>query len=92
MAGADAAYRHLPFFYSDLFDLGYEAIGLLDPHLEVVADWKEPFRDGCRLLPRRRPRAGRARLGIFGKMDEARSLIAEPGPHAPEALRGRISA
>ena len=27
MAGADAAYRHLPFFYSDLFDLGYEAVG-----------------------------------------------------------------
>src|SRR5690606_25731643 len=24
-------YDHLPFFYSDLFDNGYEAVGLLDP-------------------------------------------------------------
>jgi 3-phenylpropionate/trans-cinnamate dioxygenase ferredoxin reductase subunit len=30
--------------------------------------------------------------GVFGKMDAARSLIAEPGPHDPEALRGRIPA
>ena len=27
MAGADTPYDHLPFFYSDLFDLGYEAVG-----------------------------------------------------------------
>ena len=30
MAGADRPYDHLPFFYSDLFDLGYEAVGELD--------------------------------------------------------------
>ena len=30
MAGADEPYDHLPFFYSDLFDLGYEAVGELD--------------------------------------------------------------
>ena len=46
MAGAEVAYRHLPFFYSDLFDLGYEAVGVLDPRLEVVADWTEPYRKG----------------------------------------------
>ena len=27
MAGASKPYDHLPFFYSDLFDLGYEAVG-----------------------------------------------------------------
>ena len=30
MAGADVPYDHLPFFYSDLFDLGYEAVGEVD--------------------------------------------------------------
>src|SRR5690349_22653411 len=39
-------YHHQPFFYSDLFDLGYEAVGDLDPRLETVEDWKEPFRKG----------------------------------------------
>jgi hypothetical protein len=37
---------HLPFFYSDLFALGYEAVGELDPRLDTFADWKEPFREG----------------------------------------------
>jgi NADPH-dependent 2,4-dienoyl-CoA reductase/sulfur reductase-like enzyme len=90
MAGAGAPYRHLPFFYSDLFDQGYEAVGVLDPRLEVVADWKEPFRKGvvCYLD------GGRVRgvlaWGAFGKMDAARALIAEPGPHDAGSLRGRI--
>ena len=35
MAGAGAPYEHLPFFYSDLFDLGYEAVGELDSRLET---------------------------------------------------------
>ena len=46
MAGDTSPYTHLPFFYSDLFDLGYEAVGALDPHGEMVADWKVPFREG----------------------------------------------
>ena len=46
MAGQAVRYDHLPFFYSDLFDLGYEAVGELDSRAEVVADWKEKFREG----------------------------------------------
>lgn len=46
MAGAVETYRHQPFFYSDLFELGYEAVGELDSRLETVADWKEPYREG----------------------------------------------
>ena len=38
MAGVPTTYDHLPFFYSDLFDLGYEAVGLTDARLEVVAE------------------------------------------------------
>ncbi|HSD19907.1 MAG TPA: FAD-dependent oxidoreductase [Anaeromyxobacter sp.] len=91
MAGADAAYRHLPFFYSDLFDLGYEAVGLVDPRLEVVADWKEPFRKGVIYYLADGRVRGVLSWGVFGKMDAARALIAEPGPHDPGALRGRIA-
>src|SRR5918995_3405517 len=35
MAGEAARYEHLPFFYSDMFDLGYEAVGNLDSRLDV---------------------------------------------------------
>ncbi|MBA3842860.1 MAG: NAD(P)/FAD-dependent oxidoreductase [Actinobacteria bacterium] len=46
MAGAEESYDHLPFFYSDLFDLGYEAVGELDPRQETLADWEEEHRKG----------------------------------------------
>ena len=59
MAGADEPYDHLPFFYSDLFDLGYEAVGELDSRLQTAADLERAGPGGHRLLPRRRA-AGRA--------------------------------
>src|SRR5262249_32388787 len=46
MAGAGQPYTRLPFFYSDLFDLGYEAVGELDSRLEAASEWAEPNRKG----------------------------------------------
>ena len=46
MAGKTEPYDHLPFFYSDMFELGYEAVGEVDSHLETVADWKRPNEEG----------------------------------------------
>lgn len=40
MAGADQPYTTTPFFWSDLFDYGYEAIGEIDTRHDTVADWK----------------------------------------------------
>lgn len=38
MVGADQAYTHTPFFWADLFDYGYEAIGELDTRHRTVVD------------------------------------------------------
>src|SRR5262249_17510850 len=46
MAGAETPYEHVPLFYSDLFDLGYEAVGELDARRQTVAEWVEPNREG----------------------------------------------
>ncbi|MEM5775746.1 MAG: NAD(P)/FAD-dependent oxidoreductase, partial [Anaerolineaceae bacterium] len=47
MAGEAAPYdEYLPYFYSDLFELGYEAVGVLDARMETFADWQEPYRKG----------------------------------------------
>jgi NAD(P)H-nitrite reductase large subunit len=46
MTGEMVNYDYLPYFYSDLFDLGYEALGILDADLEIVTDWDEPFQKG----------------------------------------------
>ncbi|MFT3914887.1 MAG: FAD/NAD(P)-binding oxidoreductase [Anaeromyxobacteraceae bacterium] len=78
MAGAAEPYRHLPFFYSDLFDAGYEAVGTLDSRLEVVADWEEPFRKG--VLEYRD--AGRA-VGVLTWGSSARWRRRAPGCARP---------
>lgn len=46
MAGANRPYTHLPFFYSDLFDLGWEAVGAVESHLDTHAVWKNEYREG----------------------------------------------
>jgi 3-phenylpropionate/trans-cinnamate dioxygenase ferredoxin reductase component len=76
MAGADESYDHLPFFYSDLFDLGYEAVGELDPRHETVAEWEEPNLKGLvyYLDGERHPR-GVLLWNVFGRVDAARDLI-----------------
>jgi 3-phenylpropionate/trans-cinnamate dioxygenase ferredoxin reductase component len=81
MAGADLPYNHLPFFYSDLFDLGYEAVGEIDSRRRTVEHWKEPGREGVvayvndRLQPR-----GFLLWNVWGKVDAARDLIRAAQP------------
>jgi 3-phenylpropionate/trans-cinnamate dioxygenase ferredoxin reductase subunit len=83
-------YHHLPFFYSDLFELGYEAVGELDARHETFADWKQQFREGVVYYLA----AGRVRgvllMNTFGKVEAARALIAERGPFRAQDLKGRI--
>jgi 3-phenylpropionate/trans-cinnamate dioxygenase ferredoxin reductase component len=85
-------YDHLPFFYSDLFELGYEAVGDLDSRLETLADWKEPYREGVVYYLKENRVRGVLLWNIFGQVDAARKLIAEPGPFKPSDLKGRIKA
>jgi NADPH-dependent 2,4-dienoyl-CoA reductase/sulfur reductase-like enzyme len=92
MAGASVSYHHLPFFYSDLFELGYEAVGELDPRLEMVADWAEPYRKGVVYYLREGRVRGVLLWNVWGKVEAARNLIAEPGPFQPGDLKGRLTA
>jgi 3-phenylpropionate/trans-cinnamate dioxygenase ferredoxin reductase subunit len=67
MAGKSEPYDHLPFFYSDMFEIGYEAVGEVDSHLETFADWK-------------RPRSRCIAEELWEQVEAARKLIATPGP------------
>lgn len=87
MAGARERYDHLPFFYSDLFDLGYEAVGRLDARLETVASWTTPYREGVvYYLDDRERVVGVLLWGTFGKVDAARALVARSAPVRREGL------
>lgn len=92
MAGANEPYDHLPFFYSDMFDLGYEAVGQLDARLDVIAEWQEPFRKGVVAY---RDADGHARgfllWDVWGKVDAATELIRAAEPVGSDALQGLLA-
>jgi len=87
--GADQPYEHLPFFYSDLFDLGYEAVGEVDSRNETVELWLEPNRKGvvAYVDEKRRPR-GFLLWNVWDKVEAARGLIAAGATVGEETLRG----
>jgi len=90
MAGAEEAYTHVPMFYSDLFEIGYEAVGELSSKLETVADWQEPFKKGViYYLDDQRVR-GVLLWNTWDTVPAARALIAEPGPIKRAELIGRL--
>jgi NADPH-dependent 2,4-dienoyl-CoA reductase/sulfur reductase-like enzyme len=91
MAGERIPYTHLPFFYSDLFELGYEAVGELDSRLEVIEDWQEKFQKGVVYYLRDDRVRGVLLWNVWGKVDAARELIAQPGPFKKSDLVGRIT-
>jgi NADPH-dependent 2,4-dienoyl-CoA reductase/sulfur reductase-like enzyme len=90
MAGELARYGHLPFFYSDLFELGYEAVGDTDARHETVADWKDPFREGVVYYLSGGRVRGALLWNTWGQVDAARALIVEPGPFRAADLMGRL--
>jgi 3-phenylpropionate/trans-cinnamate dioxygenase ferredoxin reductase subunit len=76
MAGAEIRYEHIPFFYSDMFELGYEAVGEVDSRLATIARWDEPNRKGvvAYVDDASRPR-GFLLWNTWDKVDAARDLI-----------------
>lgn len=91
MAGANEPFTYQPYFYSDLFELGYEAIGELSPKLEMVEDWKEPYKTGIIYYLGDGKVRGVILWNVWGRLEDARKLMAEPGPFAADTVKGKIS-
>jgi NADPH-dependent 2,4-dienoyl-CoA reductase/sulfur reductase-like enzyme len=90
MAGEPEPYRHLPFFYSDLFDLGYEAVGEIDARLQTVVDWDEPYRKGVVRYLRDDRLRGVLLWNVWDRVEEARRLIADAGIRRPADADRRL--
>ena len=91
MAGHKVSYTHLPFAYSDLFELGFEMIGIIDPRLPIVGDWQDPYRtgvvyyfDGGRVV-------GVLLVNTWDRIDKARALIESKDQPAAKDIKGFIS-
>ncbi len=75
MAGAMEPYEGIPYFFSDLFDLGFEAVGDLDPSLRVEAVWKEPLREGVLFYVRDDVTRGVMLWNVWEAVEWARGLV-----------------
>jgi NADPH-dependent 2,4-dienoyl-CoA reductase/sulfur reductase-like enzyme len=91
MAGAAEPYDHLPYFYTDFFDIGYQAVGELDARHEIISDWiEEPYKKGVVYYMKDGRVRGVLLWRLMRQLDPARGLIAEPGPFQLEDLPGRL--
>jgi NADPH-dependent 2,4-dienoyl-CoA reductase/sulfur reductase-like enzyme len=90
MAGRTVVHDRTPFFYSDFFDFGYEAVGHVDSRLEMVTDWKVPCREGVIYYLRDGRVRGVLLWNIWGQVDAARRLIAAGRSQSAANLIGRL--
>ncbi|ROP74960.1 NAD(P)/FAD-dependent oxidoreductase [Curtobacterium sp. PhB115] len=93
LADADETYDHTPMFYSDVFDMGYEAVGQVSTSLRTLEDWQEPtvtgvvyYLDDDQLV------RGILLWNVWDKTDEARKVLAEAHALTTDMLPGRITA
>lgn len=91
MAGADESYTHVPMFYSDLFELGYEAVGEINSRMETVADWQDPFNKGTIYYLENGRVRGVLLWNVWDQIQNARALIAEAGALQVADLRDQLS-
>jgi 3-phenylpropionate/trans-cinnamate dioxygenase ferredoxin reductase component len=90
MAGAGEQYTYMPYFFSDLFEFGYEAVGNVSSKLETFADWQKENDTGIVYYLENGRVRGVMTCNIYGKLDEARDLIRSERTVSPEDLRGAI--
>lgn len=90
MAGAHEPYTHQPYFFSDLFELGYEATGEVDARLETFTDWQKENHTGVVYYLRDGRVRGVMMCNVWNKVDAARELIRKGEIVDPQSLAGLI--
>jgi 3-phenylpropionate/trans-cinnamate dioxygenase ferredoxin reductase subunit len=90
MAGAREPFTYIPFFFSDMFEFGYEAVGDIDSRLTTFADWQEENKTGVIYYLDGERLRGAMMCNVWGKVDAARALIQKAQPVSAASLRGAI--
>jgi 3-phenylpropionate/trans-cinnamate dioxygenase ferredoxin reductase subunit len=75
MAGAHEPFTYMPYFFSDLFEFGYEAVGEIDSRMDIIADWQKPFETGVLYYTRNRVVRGAMMCNVWNSVEKARDLI-----------------
>ena len=90
MAGAREPFTYMPYFFSDLFEFGYEAVGEVDARLETFADWQKENDTGVIYYLKDGKVRGAMMCNVWEKVEAARTLIRKGETMTPEKLHGAI--
>jgi len=90
MAGAHEPYTHMSYFFSDLFEFGYEAVGRIDSTMPTFADWQEENTKGVVYYLEDNKVRGVLLCNIWEKVEAANALIRQDIEATPASLRGAI--
>jgi NADPH-dependent 2,4-dienoyl-CoA reductase/sulfur reductase-like enzyme len=88
MSGELQPYNHFPFFYSDLFDFGYEGVGEMRADMEIYEDWLEPFQKGTIFYLKDDHIRGLLFWNLWDKVDEGREIIRSGKSYQKNQLKG----
>jgi hypothetical protein len=91
MTGLMKKYENLPFFYSDLFDLGYEAVGELNKAYQTHSDWIEKYKKGTIFYLDNGKIRGLVFWNLWGKVDQGRQIIREAKTYKKDELAKLIN-
>jgi NADPH-dependent 2,4-dienoyl-CoA reductase/sulfur reductase-like enzyme len=90
MAGAQDAYTYMPYFFSDLFEFGYEAVGEVSADLETFADWQKENDTGVLYYLKDGKVRGAMMCNVWDKVESARELIRKSESMTKDQLRGLL--
>ena len=90
MAGSAESYDHTPYFYSNVFDISYQALGTLDSSATTIEDWVEPLEQGTVYYLCDERLIGVLLWNIEDRLDDARMLLAEDRRYGSADLVGSI--
>jgi NADPH-dependent 2,4-dienoyl-CoA reductase/sulfur reductase-like enzyme len=91
MAGAAEPFDYMPYFFSDLFEFGYEAVGDVDSRLNTFADWQKENDTGVIYYLDDGKVRGMMMCNVWDKVDAARSIIRRGESVPVESLRGALA-
>ena len=90
MAGGHDQYTYMPYFFSDLFEFGYEAVGEVDAGLETYADWQKENDTGVIYYLRNGKVRGAMMCNVWNQVATARQLIQRAESMTRTVLQGSI--
>ncbi|MCX5770104.1 MAG: FAD-dependent oxidoreductase [Candidatus Hydrogenedentes bacterium] len=90
MAGASESYTYMPYFFSDLFEFGYEAVGDVNSKLETYCDWIKENDTGVIYYLADGQVRGAMMCNVWDRVPDARELILKGEVMAPAELAGAV--